>query len=55
MYASHKAYVRDQILPSQPDVSALEVAQRLSVPLAEAIVILEELAEAKKAQDTQPK
>jgi len=55
MYASHKAYVRDQILPSQPDVSALEVAQRLSVPLSEAIVILEELAEAKKAQDTQPK
>ncbi len=54
MYPSHKAYVRDSILPSQPDVSALEVSQRLSVPLAEAMVILEELAEA-KAQAAQPK
>lgn len=55
MYPSHKAYVRDAILPSQPDVSALELSERLSVPLAEAIVILEELAEAKKAQAAQPK
>lgn len=55
MYPSHKAYVRDAILPSQPDVSALELAERLSVPVAEAMVILEELAEAKKAQNAQPK
>jgi hypothetical protein len=55
MYPSHKAYVRDSILTTQPDVSALEIAQRLSIPLAEGIVILEELAEAKKAQTTQPK
>jgi hypothetical protein len=55
MYPSHKAYVRDAILPSQPDVSALELSERLSVPLAEAMVILEELAEAKKAQAAQPK
>lgn len=55
MYASHKAYVRDSILPSQPDVSALELAERLSIPIAEGIVILEELDEAKKAQATQPK
>jgi hypothetical protein len=55
MYASHKAYVRDSILPTKPDVSALELAERLNVPLAEGIVILEELAEAKKAQTVQPK
>jgi hypothetical protein len=52
MYPSHKAYVRDGILPAQPDVSALELSERLSIPLAEGIVILEELAEAKKAQTT---
>jgi hypothetical protein len=53
MYPSHKAYVRDAILPAQPDVSALELAGRLGMSLAEGIVILEELAEAKKAQATQ--
>ena len=55
MYPSHKAYVRDSILPTQPDVSALELVERLSIPLAEGIIILEELAEAKKAQAAQPK
>jgi hypothetical protein len=55
MYPSHKAYVRDSILPTQPNVSTLEISQRLSIPLAEGIVILEELAEAKKAQAAQPK
>ena len=55
MYPSHKAYIRDSILPTQPDVSALEISQRLSIPLAEGIVILEDLAEAKKAQAAQPK
>jgi hypothetical protein len=55
MYPSHKAYVRDSILPMQPDVSALEISQRLSIPLAEGIVILEELAAAKKAQAAQLK
>jgi hypothetical protein len=55
MYASHKAYVRDSILPNQPDVSALELAERLNIPVAEGMVILEELAEAKKAQAVQPK
>jgi hypothetical protein len=28
MYPSHKAYVRDSILPTQPAVSALEIAQQ---------------------------
>lgn len=49
MFPTHKAYTRDTILPSQADVSASELSQRLSMPLGEAIVILEELVEAKKS------
>ncbi|MCL5877057.1 MAG: hypothetical protein M1540_04510 [Candidatus Bathyarchaeota archaeon] len=52
MYPTHKAYVRDSILPQKPAVSAMELAERLSMPLGEALVILEELAEAKKNQAT---
>jgi hypothetical protein len=43
MYPSRKAYTRDTILPQQPDISALELAGRLGLPLGEAIVILAEL------------
>jgi len=50
MYPSHKAYVRDSILPQKPDVSAVELTARLGMPLGEALVILEELKEAKKNQ-----
>jgi hypothetical protein len=49
MFPTHKAYTRDTILPSNADLSAFELSQRLSMPLGEAIVILEELAEAKKS------
>jgi hypothetical protein len=49
MFPTHKAYTRDTILPSKADVSAFELSQRLSMPLGEAIVILEELADAKKS------
>lgn len=55
MYPTHKAYTRDTILPSKSDISQVELAERLGMPLGEALVILEELAEAKKAQATQPK
>ena len=55
MYPSHKAYVRDAILPAQPDVSPLELSERLNMPLAEAMVILEELAEAKKSPSNSAK
>jgi len=48
MYPTHKAYTRDTILPQQPDVSALELSERLGMPLGEAIVILDELAQDKK-------
>jgi len=43
MYPTHKAYTRDNIMPQKPDVSANELAERLGMPLGEAIVILSEL------------
>lgn len=48
MYPTHKAYTRDSLLPSNKDLSALELAERLGMPLGEAIVILDELMNAKK-------
>ncbi len=45
MYPTHKAYTRDCILPQQADVTANELAQRLGMPLGEAMVILGELSE----------
>ena len=48
MYPTHKAYTRDAILPVNADVTANEVAERLGMPLGEAIVILGELAEERK-------
>jgi hypothetical protein len=43
MYPTHKAYTRDNILPQKPDVSATQLAERLGMPLGEALVILSEL------------
>jgi len=43
MYKHHKAYVRDSVLPEEPDASAEDLAHRLGMPLGEAIVILAEL------------
>ena len=49
MYPNHKAYVRDVILPENPEVKPAELVNRLNMPLAEALVILDELAEDKKS------
>jgi hypothetical protein len=49
MYPTHKAYTRDSILPQKADVSAIELAQRLGMPLGEAIVILSELQPEQKS------
>jgi len=49
MYPTHKAYTRDSILSVEPDISALELSQRLGMPLAEAIVILDELVQERKS------
>jgi hypothetical protein len=48
MYPSHKAYTRDEILGEKPDINASELANRLGMPLGEALVILYELAEERK-------
>ena len=48
MYPSHKAYTRDEILREKPDITASELANRLNMPLGEALVILNELAEERK-------
>jgi hypothetical protein len=45
MYPTHKAYTRDTILPQKADVSAIELAERLGMPLGEALVILNELVQ----------
>jgi transcription initiation factor IIE alpha subunit len=48
MYPTHKAYIRDNVLPQKADVTANELAERLGMPLGEALVILSELTEEKK-------
>ncbi len=48
MYPTHKAYTRDSILPQKPDVSAIELGERLGMPLGEALVILSELLQDRK-------
>ena len=48
MYPTHKAYTRDSILPQKADVSAVELAERLGMPLGEALVILNELTQERK-------
>jgi hypothetical protein len=47
MYPSHKAYVKDTILREKPDVTPQELVNRLNMPLGEALVVLDELAEAR--------
>ena len=49
MYPSHKAYTRETILREKPDITASELANRLNMPLGEALVILCELAEERRS------
>lgn len=49
MYPNHKAYTRDSILPRKPEITPVELANRLNMPLGEALVILHELAEETKS------
>ncbi len=49
MYPSHKAYTREKIIPEKVEVTPVELAIRLNMPLGEAIVILYELAEERKS------
>lgn len=50
MYPTHKAYTRESVLPQKADISANELAERLGMPLGEALVILSELAQDSKRQ-----
>jgi hypothetical protein len=49
MYPTHKAYTREKILQEKPEITALELANRLHLSLGEALVILHELAEERKS------
>jgi hypothetical protein len=49
MYPTHKAYTRETILQKKPDITASELANRLSMSFGEALVILHELAEERKS------
>ncbi len=44
-FQEHLAHVRDEILPKRPNISAEELSKILSIPLGEALVILDELRE----------
>ncbi|MGA2523879.1 MAG: hypothetical protein ABSF65_06960 [Candidatus Bathyarchaeia archaeon] len=48
MYPTHKAYTRGSILPQKTDITPSELAERLGMPLGEAMVILSELKEERK-------
>ena len=48
MYPTHKAYTRETILQEKPEITALELANKLNLSLGEALVIIYELAEERK-------
>ena len=49
MYPTHKAYTRETILQEKTEITASELANRLNMPLGEALVILHELEEERKS------
>ena len=49
MYPTHKAYTREKILQEKPDITASELANRLNMPLGEALVVLHELEEERRS------
>jgi len=42
MYNNHKRYLEEVMLKDKPEISAQELAIRLSIPLGEALVLLSE-------------
>jgi hypothetical protein len=48
LYPGHKAYTRENILQEKPETTPPQLAARLNIPLGEAIVILQELAEERR-------
>jgi len=51
LYKSHKNYVKEQILPTKPDIKPEELSERFNMPLGEALVILDELYHEKSKRD----
>jgi hypothetical protein len=49
MYPNHKAYTKEVILSEKPEMAPADLAVRLKISLGEALVILYELAEERKA------
>jgi len=43
VYEGHKMHVRDEVLPKKPDITPEELSKLLSIPIGEALVILDEL------------
>ena len=50
MYPSDKAYIRDVILRDNANLTPSELENRLSMPLGEALVILDELSAERRTQ-----
>jgi len=48
MYPNHKAYTREVILNGKPEITPTELAARLNIPLGEALVVLQELADERR-------
>lgn len=49
MFPNHKAYTRDVIITERPDITPAGLAARLKISLGEAMVLLFELYEERRA------
>lgn len=45
LFKQHKNYIKDNLLPKTPGITAEEISECLSISLGEALVIIEELTE----------
>ncbi len=52
MFAHHKAYVRDVVQVSQPQINGEDLALKLGISLGESLVILNELQESRAESKT---
>lgn len=50
LFPNHKAYTRETILQEKQDIAPSELAARLNIPFGEALIILYELAEERRAE-----
>jgi hypothetical protein len=50
MYPTHKAYTRDVVLHSKPEITPEELSSKLNLSFGEALVVLHELKAESKSQ-----